>query len=274
MVTKKQEAPEEIASGTAGLLGVISGGRMTRDEFQVVLNALKEPLAPGLIRQREGWRDRNGNVQTVDYIEWHTVTDVLDDAAPDWESSIRTVQEIGDFIYVIVALTIGGITREGMGTGSSRTEMGLKKAEHDALKRAGVKFGIGRDLYKKFDDEGEHLAGHQQEYNQASPRQQHSTAPAPQQGGGGGSYAQTPRNQQGGVSFPSDPVAKTLADMITTKQLGMIRAVAREAGVDADEECTAVMNCQVTELSRRAASALIDHLRDSQGNNSPMRRAS
>lgn len=63
------------------------------------------------------------------------------------------------------------------------------------------------------------------------------------------------------VKFPSDPVARTLADMITTKQLGMIRAVAKEAHVDADEECFEQMSCQVTELSRRGASALIDHLR-------------
>jgi hypothetical protein len=66
------------------------------------------------------------------------------------------------------------------------------------------------------------------------------------------------------TKFPADPVAKTLSDMITTKQLGMIRAVAREVGVDADEECMAVMNCIVTELSRRAASAMIDHLRELQ----------
>jgi hypothetical protein len=65
------------------------------------------------------------------------------------------------------------------------------------------------------------------------------------------------------VQFPTDPIAKTLADMITTKQLGMIRALSREIGVDADDECSNVMNCQVTELSRRAASALIDHLKES-----------
>lgn len=62
-----------------------------------------------------------------------------------------------------------------------------------------------------------------------------------------------------GVTFPSDPIAKTLADMITSKQLGMIRALARETGQDVDDECSRLMNCTVTELSRRGASALIDH---------------
>jgi hypothetical protein len=88
------------------------------------------------------------------------------------------------------------------------------------------------------------------------------------------SYSNTAPNEP--VKFPADPVAKTLADMITTKQLGMIRAVAKDAHLDADEECRDVMSCQVTELSRRAASALIDHLRQlaakNAGEGSPYQR--
>jgi len=66
---------------------------------------------------------------------------------------------------------------------------------------------------------------------------------------------------------------------VTAKQLGMIRAIAREIGVDPDEECNNVMSCKTDELSRKAASALIQHLQDMQkGNqaetNFPMRRAS
>lgn len=60
--------------------------------------------------------------------------------------------------------------------------------------------------------------------------------------------------------FPSDPVAKTISDMVTTKQLGMIRAISRENNLDPDEESMSVMKAKVNELSRRAASALIDHL--------------
>jgi hypothetical protein len=237
-------------------------------DFTATLKELRKNVDPHLVRQREGWRDRNGNVQTVDYVEWHTVADILDETAPNWNHEIKDIRELGDFMVVTVAITIDGVTREGVGTGSTRSEMGIKKAEHDALKRAAVKFGIARDLYKKEFDafERSHEAPAPAAAQQAPEFRQAYTSNVP---------VNAPlSNGNGGAKFPNDPVAKTLADMITTKQLGMIRAVAREAGVDADEECTAVMNCQVTELSRRAASAFIDHLRELQEKHSPMRRAS
>lgn len=58
----------------------------------------------------------------------------------------------------------------------------------------------------------------------------------------------------------SFPVAQTLGDMVSGKQLGMIRAVSREVGVDADSECKAMFQCGVDELSKRAASDFISHL--------------
>lgn len=235
-------------------------------DFTATLKELRKNVDPHLVRQREGWRDRNGNVQTVDYVEWHTVADILDETAPNWNHQIKDIREMGDFIVVTVAITIDGVTREGVGTGSARNEMGIKKAEHDALKRAAVKFGIARDLYKKEFDAFERSHETPAPAAAAPDFRQNFTSNVPS--------SVPASNGNGSVKFPNDPVAKTLADMITTKQLGMIRAVSREAGVDADEECTAVMNCQVTELSRRAASALIDHLRELQEKHSPMRRAS
>jgi hypothetical protein len=196
---------------------------------------LRKNLEPELVRHRDAGRDHKGNGRTVDYVEWHTVADVLDRTAPKWAHSVKDNRSIGDFAVVTVAITIDGITREGIGTGSARSETGIKKAEHDALKRAAVKFGIARDLYKK-----------------------------------------EVASIDTGVSleFPADPVAKTLAEMVTTKQLGMIRAVAREAAVDADKECLDILNCRVSELSRRAASALIDHLRELKPQELPLRKAS
>jgi hypothetical protein len=122
--------------------------------------------------------------------------------------------------------------------------MGIKKAEHDALKRAAVKFGIARDLYKKESDTIEREGA-------------------------------IPPNNDG---FPANPIAKSLSDLVTAKQLGMIRAISREIGFDADEECQNVMQCKTDELSKRAASSFIQHLQDSQKQNdvsvqSPMRRA-
>ena len=210
-------------------------------DFSTTLRELRKTVDPTLIRQRTGSRDRNGQTHMVEYVEWHTVADILDRHAPNWVHSIKGIRPIGDIITVTVAITIDGITREGIGTGKMASETGIKKAEHDALKRAAVKFGIARELYKKEFDLAEQ-------------------ANAPQ------------------IAFPqtyTDPVAKSLGDMVTAKQLGMIRAIAREANLDGEYECSQMHKCRVEELSKRAASDLIEHLQTLQRNvdAAPMRRA-
>jgi len=73
-------------------------------------------------------------------------------------------------------------------------------------------------------------------------------------------------------------VAKNLGELVTAKQLGMIRALARELRIDADEECNSVMNCRSDELSKSAASSFIKHLQEmqkpSEVERMPFRRAS
>jgi hypothetical protein len=216
--------------------------------FTTTLKELRKNVDPQLVKQREGWRDRNGNTHYVDYVEWHTVADILDETAPNWSHTIRDIKQIGDIFTVTVAITIDGVTREGLGTGSAESELGIKKAEHDALKRAAVKFGIARELYKKESDVIEREG--------AVP---------------------TATNNDGG--FPSNPIARSLSDLVTAKQLGMIRAISREMGIDAEEECNNLMQCKTDELSKRAASSFIQHLQDMQKGQqtetqTPMRRAS
>jgi len=215
-------------------------------DFSTTLRELRKNVDPKLVKQREGWRDRNGHVQMVDYVEWHTVADILDEKAPDWSHTVKDIRQIGDIMTVTVAITVDGVTREGIGTGLAQNEMGIKKAEHDALKRAAVKFGIARDLYRKESDVIE---------REGAPSSSNDD------------------------DFPTDPVAKSLGDLVTAKQLGMIRAIAREIGINPDEECTSVMNCTTDELSKRAASQFIQHLQDMQKQSdapakSPLRRVS
>jgi predicted nucleic acid-binding Zn finger protein len=233
------ETQENIENGDGGK-------RSNVLDFSATLQELRRNVDPRLVKQREGWRDRNGNVQTVDYVEWHTVADILDDVAPHWTHTVKDIKEIGDIMTVTVAITIDGVTREGIGTGNAHNEMGIKKAEHDALKRAAVKFGIARDLYKKESDVIER----------------------------DGSLAS--RDDDGG--FPDQPVARNLGQLVTAKQLGMIRALARELRIDADEECNSVMNCRSDELSKSAASSFIKHLQEMQRpgdvERMPLRRAS
>jgi hypothetical protein len=209
--------------------------------FTNTLRTLRQPIDPKFIKTREGWRDRNGNTHMVEYVEWHMVADLLDRLAPTWSHSVRGIVQIGDMVAVTAAISIDGVTREGVGTGTADNETGIKKAEHDALKRAAIKFGIGRELYQR---ESEVIE---------------QTGSAPQS------------------EFPRDPLAKSMGDLVTPKQLGMIRALAREAGVDVEEECQQVLRCRTEELSKKAASSFIDHLKNLQGSEQqqqPMRRAS
>lgn len=59
-------------------------------------------------------------------------------------------------------------------------------------------------------------------------------------------------------------VAISLMDLVTAKQLGMIRSISRELGIDADEECQSVMDCKTDELGKRSASWFIQHLQELQ----------
>jgi hypothetical protein len=211
--------------------------------FTNTLRILRQPVDPRLIKTREGWRDRNGNQHMVEYVEWHAVADILDRVAPTWSHAVRGIVQIGDMVAVTAAITIGDVTREGVGTGTADNETGIKKAEHDALKRAAIKFGIARELYQR----------------ESEVIEQQGAGPQP-------------------GDFPRDPLAKSMNDLVTPKQLGMIRALAREAGVEHDEECRQVMRVTTEELSKKAASSFIDHLKglqgQQQGAQQPMRRAS
>ena len=247
-MTKRQatapvEPAEDMDFVTAEEHAAQNGGSVVPLAFTNTLRTLRQPIDPKLVKTREGWRDRNGQMHIVEYVEWHTVADLLDRVAPTWSHAVRGIVQIGDMVAVTAAITIDGVTREGVGTGTADNETGIKKAEHDALKRAAIKFGIARELYQR---ESEVI-----ERDGAGP--------------------------QAG-DLPRDPLAKSMADLVTPKQLGMIRALAREARVDADEECQAALRCRTEELSKKAASSFIDHLKGLQqeafGNQQPMRRAS
>jgi hypothetical protein len=194
--------------------------------FVATLRNLRSQVDARVVKTREGWTDRNGQQHYVEYVEWHAVADILDKVAPTWSHSVRNINLIGDIVAVTAAITIDGVTREGIGTGYADSEVGIKKAEHDALKRAAVKFGIARELYQKESETIEREGG-------------------------------APPNRP----FSGSPQARSLNDLVTAKQLGMIRALAREANTDAEAECQSLFKCQMDELSKRAASSFIDHLK-------------
>ena len=64
-------------------------------------------------------------------------------------------------------------------------------------------------------------------------------------------------------------------DLITPKQLGMIRRLAHDLHIDAEAECQAMHGCKVEDLNKRAASKLIKTLMSRAGiSKQPMARAS
>lgn len=203
--------------------------------FDQLLKKLSQSVSPEMVKQRVGWRDRQGREHEVDYVEWHTVADLLDRICPNWSHQVNSIKQIGDLVAVTASITIQGVTRQGIGTGSAYDEVGIKKAEHDALKRAAVKFGIARELYRKEEEEIDRKV----------------TQP----------------------SFPREPIAKTMADLVTPKQLVAIRVIANSQGLNAETECQQLLGCKPEELSRKAASAFIDYLKAKSAEAEDLRQA-
>jgi hypothetical protein len=79
----------------------------------------------------------------------------------------------------------------------------------------------------------------------------------------GKSKPATPATTQNapGFHFEGAVIAKTMADLVTPKQIVAIRAIANAAGLNAETVCLETCKCQVEELSRGAASAFIDSLK-------------
>src|SRR5689334_11771889 len=105
-----------------------NGGRVIAMPFAETLKELSQAVSPELIRQRVGWTDRAGREHEVDYVEWHVVADLLDRICPNWSHEVISIKQIGDFVAVTASITIQGVMRQGIGTGSAYDEKGIKKA--------------------------------------------------------------------------------------------------------------------------------------------------
>jgi len=94
-------------------------------------------------------RDRT-RAQVVAYVDARTVLDRLDEAVgpTGWSDKYEVLFNGTDgdgrrLVEVKCTLTVLGVSKEDVGEGDS-----LKAAFSDALKRAAVKFGVGRYLYR------------------------------------------------------------------------------------------------------------------------------
>lgn len=64
-----------------------------------------------------------------------------------------------------------------------------------------------------------------------------------------------------GAASSFNPRPKTLGDLVTPKQLWMLRNTARELGIDAEDYCLREYNCALEEISKHAASMLIEKIK-------------
>lgn len=105
--------------------------------------ALSEPFAPDQIKQRPG---RGG--KSYSYIDARDVENRLDTVVgPEHWTDDYALFDPSEK-SVLCRLTVFGVTKSGIGyPNSDNDEEPEKAAESDALKRAAVKFGVGRHLY-------------------------------------------------------------------------------------------------------------------------------
>lgn len=83
----------------------------------------------------------------VGYIDARTCMEALDSLDENWSAVHGDPIVVGnDLIGVPLSLTVNGVTRSDVGMPSSQEP--IKGAYSDALKRAAVHFGIGRELYE------------------------------------------------------------------------------------------------------------------------------
>ncbi len=115
---------------------------MNSDAWEI----LAEPFAAGEVQWRvEALSKDKRRAMVVPYIDARSVLDRLDEAVgPEgWQDTYEVlVAQEGSFA-VRCRLSVLGVSKEDVGEGES-----LKAAFSDALKRAAVKFGVGRYLYR------------------------------------------------------------------------------------------------------------------------------
>lgn len=234
-------------------------------------DALHAPVQEDKVLQREGWRDRNGRVHMVDYVEWHTVADILDNVCGNhWDWRIQKIDVTEQVVVVHGSLTIrsespdGSIeltTRDGIGMGivgnqKNAEEVAIKGAASDALKRAAVLFGIARELYS-----GEVIPTQVDEDQEEDYDRQIDEDPKPRR-----HTRQREKEEEVDERPTRSPrrsdsnQARSSNDMISAKQLGLIKGLADDNDFDADEECDRLMGCAVQDLSKKTASEFIDAL--------------
>lgn len=122
-----------------------------RDDVEAVSRALSAPFEPGEVRFKPGAVSGN-RALALAYVDARVIQDRLDDVlgVMGWQDNYKFLED--GSVVCRLRLRIGGewITKVDVGGPSEQPDEGdrRKAAVSDALKRAAVKFGVGRYLYR------------------------------------------------------------------------------------------------------------------------------
>jgi hypothetical protein len=155
---------------------------MSAQRQATTIEKLRERIPESLISTRQ---QGGANIR---YIEWHAAADLLDERAPGWTSEIKEVGSVAGKIFVRVAMTIEGVTRENIGYEDEKSSGygdPFSNAYAMAFKRAAALFGLGRHLYDKDDKQQSGRQAYTPQTRTASPASQplveSNKPPTPQQ---------------------------------------------------------------------------------------------
>src|SRR5437868_3087055 len=112
---------------------------------------LAAPFAPGAIKFRPGATSGN-RALALPYVDSRAVQDRLDDVlgVAGWQDSYDLLPDGSVVCTLRVKIGEDWIVKQDVGSPSEQPDAGdrMKSAFSDALKRAAVKFGVGRYLYR------------------------------------------------------------------------------------------------------------------------------
>lgn len=205
---------------------------------------LAAPIPREMVSQKQkGYDKQNQKPIFIDYVNITDLKDLLDERVGLWEAGVNSYRQVGDELCVVVRISIHAV--DGIfhsdGTGSewiNHNGFGdtFSNAYAQGFRRACEGHSLGRELWRKTERAEIHTTPTDRPVDNSEQANHTQERPV--------------------VS----PIARTLGDMITPKQLGLIQGRGRDINLNVDEECMVKLGCKVSELSKRAASDFIEHI--------------
>jgi hypothetical protein len=209
--------------------------------YKQIRENLNKPVPEELIREY----DKTGGGVWLDYVNVTDLKDIMDARAGIWEVSIpskchhATLNEYHVIVRVTIHAKDRSITHEMNGIEKTPVRGpgdAFSNAFAMGFRRCLETHGLSRELWRKA------LQESKGEAERPSQKQQSSNNRSSEK--------------------PKDGEAKSMADLVTPKQLGMLRSMARERSLEADAIAQKHYKINADGLSKKAASWIIDQLKN------------